>query len=90
MRLGDLNKNNIRLGNSRTIGTGGIGYETSSPTNYGQSIESSVGDDEEDEEDVIDIEDAEEFNKFIDITKSYTPSRSVPDIRKQPNTANLL
>lgn len=88
MKLADLNKNNISLGNSRTIE--GDSFEFAVPMSQKQRRKAVIDSDNVEEEE--DPKEIEKFDKTIDIlsmANSWAPKRDLPDIRRPPNTANL-
>lgn len=90
MRLADINT--IRLGNPRTVG---YDYERNVPTSLLQrqkiDIDQEAEWDDEDQGDVEDVEkDVEELVDLVSMSGSWTPKKNLPDIRRLPNTSNLL
>lgn len=89
MKLGDLNKNNIDLGHSRTVE--GDSFEFAVPMSFRQTDKANIDgfDDEEDDE----FDDNLDHDKLVDllhIAKSWAPKRNLPDMRRVPNTANVV
>lgn len=96
MKLADLNDvNNIRLGYSRPDTSGGFSHKSSAavPISYKQSQKSKVDDEDVEDENEDNVDDEKSKLRLIDLismANSWSPSRNTPDIRKTPNTANLI
>lgn len=84
MKLDNLNKNNINLGLGRTIE--GDSFEFAVPMSIDQSVDTDIDNEGSDEQEV----DINKTIDFIHMSNSWAPFRRVLDIRKTPNTANLL
>lgn len=92
MKLDNLNKNNINLGLGRTVH--GDSFEYAVPTSIDQSVEIDIDneqdDDKDNEQDNNNQVDIDKTIDLIQMSNSWAPFRRVSDIRKVPNTANLL
>jgi len=91
MKLGDLNKNNIDMGSSRTVE--GDSFEFSVPMNQRQiekiDVDNAESEDDNDEFDINNIHN-DKLISLLHTVKSWAPKRDLPDMRKVPNTANLI
>jgi len=91
MKLGDLNQNNIDLGHSRTVE--GDSFEFAVPMNMRQIDKANIDDDEDEIDYSDDFDDDIDHDKLINllhVAKSWAPKRDLPDMRKVPNTANVM
>lgn len=87
MKLSDINNGIVRPGCSRTVGSG---YETEVPMTQRQIAKNDLGDDQETEDLEGEVEDLDKQNDLVQMSNSWAPFRDVPNIKKIPNTANLL
>ena len=89
MKLDKLNDiDNIELGHGRTVG---YDYERNVPTSFKQRRDSDIKTELDNEEDPDSI--CNKIDKLVDLVSmanSWSPSRNASDIRKPPNTSNLV